>query len=278
MKLSIITVNYNDAPGLMRTFQSIKCQSCQDFEYIVVDGGSSDDSLSVIQVADCKISKWVSEPDEGIYNAMNKGVRMCTGDYCIFMNAGDTFHDGEVIRQVYDLLGKYDLYVGATTVVEAGKSEMFQAPFPMSVEHLLRTSIFHQSTFIRTSLLRKCPYREDLKVVSDWAFFFMQWLEGATYMPLPFCVSDYYLGGFSYQHRDIIDQERKQVIDEFFGMRSRDPLFKYIFEGGSLTTINESYEQNRIRKTMLKPTLQRDLNLIRYGFKFLFKDLINKKW
>ena len=89
MKLSIITINYNDAKGLRKTFDSIKNQTCHEFEYIVVDGGSSDGSQSVIEEYEQYISKWVSEPDNGIYNAMNKGAKMSTGDYMLFLNSGD---------------------------------------------------------------------------------------------------------------------------------------------------------------------------------------------
>ena len=89
MKLSIITVNYNDAKGLERTIKSVISQSYHDFEFIVIDGGSSDESQDIIQKYERHIDYWVSEPDGGIYQGMNKGLRQAKGDYVNFMNSGD---------------------------------------------------------------------------------------------------------------------------------------------------------------------------------------------
>ena len=89
MKLSIITVNYNDAKGLERTIKSVISQSYQDFEFIIIDGGSSDGSLDIIKKYERHIDYWVSEPDGGIYQGMNIGLRQAKGDYVNFMNSGD---------------------------------------------------------------------------------------------------------------------------------------------------------------------------------------------
>lgn len=90
MKVTVITINYNNLQGLKRTIPSVLSQTCNDFEFIVIDGGSTDGSKEYIELQN-GISQWVSEKDKGIYNAMNKAVSMAHGDYCIFMNSGDHF-------------------------------------------------------------------------------------------------------------------------------------------------------------------------------------------
>ena len=99
-KLSIITVNYNNCQGLERTINSIAKQSYRDIEYIVIDGGSIDDSVEIIKKNESVISLWVSEKDNGIYNAMNKGIKYATGEWIIMMNAGDIFNNESVLQNI----------------------------------------------------------------------------------------------------------------------------------------------------------------------------------
>ncbi|MDR2910496.1 MAG: glycosyltransferase [Bacteroidales bacterium] len=89
MKLSIITINLNNVAGLQKTIESVVKQTFTDYEYIVIDGGSTDGSADIIKQHANKITYWVSEPDKGIYNAMNKGIRVAKGEYCLFLNSGD---------------------------------------------------------------------------------------------------------------------------------------------------------------------------------------------
>ena len=91
--ISIITINFNDKIGLQRTFDSVFAQDFNDFEYIVIDGGSNDGSKELIEENTDKISYWISEPDKGIYNAMNKGIKVANGEYLLFLNSGDKFYN-----------------------------------------------------------------------------------------------------------------------------------------------------------------------------------------
>lgn len=99
MKFSIITINYNNCEGLEKTIQSVIEQSYKGYEYIVIDGGSTDGSIDIIKKYEPSITFWVSEKDSGIYNAMNKGIRHSTGEYLNFMNSGDTFYEPEVLKK-----------------------------------------------------------------------------------------------------------------------------------------------------------------------------------
>lgn len=101
MKISIITICFNAAADLENTVASVRSQKYKDYEYIVVDGGSNDGTVEVINKSLDVITKWVSEPDKGIYDAMNKGINMASGDWVIMMNAGDVFADSDVLQNVF---------------------------------------------------------------------------------------------------------------------------------------------------------------------------------
>ena len=108
MKLSIITINYNDATGLKKTLDSVAKQTSCNFEHIIIDGASTDGSVEIIREYESTLAsslsplasnlKWLSELDKGIYNAMNKGIKMATGDYLLFLNSGDCLVDDEVVE------------------------------------------------------------------------------------------------------------------------------------------------------------------------------------
>ena len=112
MKLSIITINYNHKEGLLKTIKSVVNQTYHDIEYIVIDGGSTDGSVDVVKQYEDSISYWVSEPDCGIYNAMNKGVAKATGEYCLFLNSGDSLHGTDSILEFVSKLSGEDLLMG----------------------------------------------------------------------------------------------------------------------------------------------------------------------
>src|SRR4051812_22804100 len=99
-RLSIITINYNNVSGLRKTVESVVNQTSQDFEYIVIDGGSTDGSVDVLKQYAKKIKYWISEPDKGIYNAQNKGILKATGEYCHFINSGDYLVKNDVIEKM----------------------------------------------------------------------------------------------------------------------------------------------------------------------------------
>ena len=272
MKISIITVVLNDLEGLRRTAESVLSQEGADYEYVVLDGGSTDGSWEYIDSLEFRGIKRKAA-DKGIYNAMNNAVVLASGDYCLFLNAGDTFCDKNVLAKAEAIVGACDFYVGHT--YEIGKRTIKgMAPDPLTLDYLMQTSIYHQSTFIRRELLLKHPYNEQHKVVSDWEFFFERWLSGCTYQKLDFFVSNYYLGGFSFVHQDLIGKERKEFMQKLLPQRIIDGSYMGRQEQDDT---QESYEQRRILQTMARPAIQRDLNLIRYGFKFLIRDIFKRR-
>ena len=100
MKLTVVTINYNNCKGLEKTLRSVTSQLTPEVEYVVIDGGSTDGSVDLIKRYEKNISFWVSEPDKGIYNAMNKGIAHAKGEYINFMNSGDCFHSPDVLSRV----------------------------------------------------------------------------------------------------------------------------------------------------------------------------------
>jgi len=169
-KISIITVNYNNMEGLNKTIQSVISQSYEHIEYIVIDGGSSDGSKDIIAAQNEQIAYWVSEPDAGIYNAMNKGIKAATGEYLIFINSGDSLIDKEVIKDMV-LLGLTDDLVYGNLVNE-GSKEVWCPPSVLSFEIFYKGGLPHPSTFIKRTLFEKVGlYNEANSIVSDWEFF-----------------------------------------------------------------------------------------------------------
>ena len=112
MKFSIITVNYNNKEGLRNTIESVIHQTYRDFEYIVIDGGSTDGSVDILKKYDQQINYWVSEKDSGIYNAMNKGISKAHGEYLNFMNSGDCFYALDNLERVAKYQYETDFIVG----------------------------------------------------------------------------------------------------------------------------------------------------------------------
>ncbi len=172
LKLSIITINYNNAKGLLRTLTSVLDQTYTDFEYIVIDGGSNDGSKELLEKHSGKISYWVSEPDAGIYNAMNKGILKASGEYILFLNSGDKLVNSTVIKKAINYLGKEDIIYGNGLVNDNNTLVEMHIPKILSIGYFMKSSLCHPSTFIRKKLFSTYGlYNEELKIVADWEFF-----------------------------------------------------------------------------------------------------------
>lgn len=227
-KLTIITINYNNASGLKKTLDSVAAQSCMDFEHVIVDGASTDDSQQIIQdyqlVAKCDI-KALSEPDTGIYNAMNKGIRIATGEYLLFLNSGDALDNSNVVRNFLNTDVTADV---ATGTERMPNGRLIPAPKDgdLSYAFFYEDTLLHQSTFIRRDAFERFGmYREDYRIVSDWEWFFRAIVrDGASYQPLDFVVADFDGDGMSNdsKHWALQDKEREQVHKEILPRIRKD--------------------------------------------------------
>lgn len=217
MKVSVITINYNNKEGLEKTIASTINQTSKDFEFIVIDGASTDGSVEVIKSHTDKIDYWISEPDKGIYNAMNKGIERAHGEYCIFMNSGDCFYSEQVIANFICLSKGSDIVCGDTWL-----GETKEAPNEITFDTLYNSSICHQCAFIRTSLMRKYMYDESLKIVADRKFFLQALIfDNCTYERINTYIVHYDITGFSAQNRTLSELEYKHVLEELIPQRIR---------------------------------------------------------
>ena len=173
MKYSIITVNYNNKEGLCKTIESVIHQSFRDFEFIVIDGGSTDGSAEVLKEYDAQISYWVSEPDGGIYQGMNKGIAKAIGEYLNFMNSGDCFYSSEILEKVSNYQSDADFIVGKDYHYnsEINKGHVSIQPPRTTMMHFFMATLDHQSSFIKRDLFKDSPYDESHRLVSDWIFY-----------------------------------------------------------------------------------------------------------
>lgn len=217
MKISVITVSYNACLYIEETIKSVIGQRYDSFEYIIVDGNSSDGTVNVIRNYQDKISQWISEPDKGIYNAMNKAVRMASGEYCIFMNAGDVFLDPLVLKQVsFFLEDGFDYLLGNEISIKNGKIvDYVCAPPKITTELLVRKSLSHQASFIKRKLLLEYPYDEALRMVSDWKFCIQTLLQGnATYRAIDVDVCKFNHEGMTFKNMHLGRKERMEVLQD----------------------------------------------------------------
>lgn len=168
-KISIITVNYNDQQGLSRTIESVLAQTWTDFEFLVIDGNSSDGSKEVISRYADKIDYWVSEPDSGVYNAMNKGIKAATGEFVIFMNSGDWFYDNEVLGKAIAMMhGDYGIYYGDVIVKKPHSERLKTYPGQLTFSYFYTGALCHQACFIKRQLFYDhFFYNESYKIYSD---------------------------------------------------------------------------------------------------------------
>ena len=181
MKLSIITVCFNNKEGLIDTIQSIKKQSYRDFEFIIIDGGSTDGTLEIITQYKSLFSYWVSEKDNGIYHAMNKGIIQAKGDYCLFLNSGDYLVDENVLSNVFSVCYDEDILYGNIIKVKGKRKRVITYSEHLTFSDFYRKEpvIHHQAAFINRELFSEFGfYRQDTHIIADWIFFFDSILKG----------------------------------------------------------------------------------------------------
>ena len=217
MRYSIITINYNNKEGLEDTIKSVINQTSKDFEYIIVDGGSTDGSVDVIKQYADHVNHWVSEKDKGVYNAMNKGTAQAKGEYLVFMNSGDCFHTSNVLSSVANY--QEDIICGK---VLKGNSTIPSGHYKSTITlvDLMRGSLPHQAMFIKRELMVKHPYDEKYKILSDWKFCIQALVfDNCTFRNSDVIVADYDITGISTNSNGLLPKEREQILKEMFPPR-----------------------------------------------------------
>lgn len=225
MLLSIVTINRNNASGLKKTMQSVLDQGTKDFEFIVVDGASTDGSVQVIEGFTPVFGdslKWISELDKGIYDAMNKGIRMASGDYVEFLNSGDCLASSEVVDRMMEVLAKEQfpsiLYGNMIKVFPDGHNfkDCCFAGRDISFLGFYTGTLNHSPAYIKRSLFDQFGmYDESLRIVSDWKWYLQTIVLGGVkpvYSDIDVSVFD--MTGISETNKELDKAERKKVLSE----------------------------------------------------------------
>lgn len=293
MKLCIITINYNNAEGLRKTIASVASQTFRDFEHIIVDGGSTDDSVEIIrQYADSEDIRsegykairqenskadnsassphhlitlspiiWISEPDKGIYNAMNKGIeialgkrivnsfnrselvedknkgiRMATREYVLFLNSGDYFIDDNALQMVLDSNMQEDVcYFDADFVYPNGQVEHHQYPEELSFEFFWQDALCHQATWYRIDALRDMEgYDEKYKIIGDTAMNIdLCLIHNYTYKHYPKVLSVFDADGISISKDGI--NLTQQEFDSYYKGKFSPALYHLFVKYGNIS-------------------------------------------
>lgn len=221
--LSVITINYNDALGLEKTIQSVSSQNFKDFEFLVIDGGSIDNSLDIIQEYQSTIDYWVSEKDTGIYNAMNKGIKASKGNYLLFLNSGDILSG---ITAIEDFITHKDF--GGDIIYGDYQYEVGQKIFPDQLTPLffVRTSLPHQSTFFKREVFDKMGlYDEHYRIVADRGFYIKCFLSNQfVFKHINYPLSIFDLSGMSNDplHKEKQASENEKMFQENYGIYYED--------------------------------------------------------
>lgn len=190
-KVTVITVCRNNKNALQLTMCNVSTQQYPYLEYIVVDGNSNDGTLELLEKYQGLLNKWVSEPDNGIYDAMNKGAEMATGEWVIFMNAGDTFADAAVLSRIFEE-SRQDADVIYGDVIKGGVIKVAEPP-----HNAHRMYFCHQSALVRRSLLLQYPFDTNHHMSADFKQMKTLFLKGYEFLQLPFPVARFDLSGVS---------------------------------------------------------------------------------
>ncbi len=229
MKLSIVTINYNNLVGLKKTIDSVVAQTLRDYEWIVIDGGSTDGSKELIEQYQSHFAYWCSEPDKGIYNAINKGISHAHGDFVQFLNSGDWLFEDTTLEKVFSQIdNKNDIYYGDMVQVNDGeKLNPLSYPDELGFFFFPYNNICHQATFYRRSLFDNNPYDESFFIVSDWAMNIKLLLEGCTFKHLNQNIVYYDNCGRSSETDQKHHNERTAAFNKYVPQQLKADVTKY---------------------------------------------------
>lgn len=246
--ISIITVNFNDRAGLEKTILNVAAQSYRRKEHIIIDGGSTDGSPEIIQRYQSLLAHRVSEPDAGIYDAMNKGVVCACGDWVNFMNAGDGFHTDDVLEKIFSapppaadcIYGDTQIHYpgGFTRIARAGEMKTAWKRLPF----------VHQSAFVKTALARRHPFDLNFPLCADFNFFFNLYQQGGAFCRIGRVVADFHAGGVSDKKRIAAAREVWRAVRKF----RRSPAVHFYF----MRRIAAAFFKNLLRRSLPPATVR----------------------
>ena len=204
MKITVVTVCRNAENSIKDTIESVLAQNYEDYEYLIIDGASSDNTINIIKsfeekfVAKRLSYRYISEPDKGIYDAMNKSLDISKGEWILFMNAGDVFFDQDVLSDVYaENHSEYDVIYGDILMKDNGHYKKDPAGKPS--DQVNHSPICHQAMFTRTDILRKYRFDTSYYLAADYDTMIRMFKDGRKYEKLDKIISIFEIGGTSYK-------------------------------------------------------------------------------
>jgi len=219
--LSVITIVYNNALDIERTMLSVLNQTYPNIEYIIIDGLSTDGTLDIIKKYSDKISKLVSEKDEGIYDAMNKGLALATGDYVLFMNSGDEFYSPDTVANVFASADNADIYYGETEMIDGNGKSLGQRRHKAPDDFSWRSfkygmSVSHQAIFVKRSIAEPFNRKYELSADIDWILNAAK--NAKIIVNTHQYVAKYLVGGVSKKRHRRSLQERFDIMKKHYGL------------------------------------------------------------
>lgn len=221
---SIITVTYNAFPLLERTILSILSQSYPHIEYIIIDGGSTDGTVDIVKQYASGLAYWVSEPDKGLYDAMNKGIRKATGEYVWFINAGDTFYSMDTLNQVVALIQKKaqlpDVIYGETAITDTKGNQVamrrLKAPDKLTWKSFrMGMLVCHQSFIAKRAIAPE--YNLDYRFSSDYEWTIKCLKQAKRIANTRMTLANFLEEGMTTANRKASLKERYQIMCEYYG-------------------------------------------------------------
>jgi len=214
-KLSIITICLNE-PNVEKTCKSIVWQTNQNFEWIVIDGGSNKETLDVFEKYKHRINKFISEKDKGIYNACNKGIRLAEGEFVLLINAGDTLYKETVIEDIFKCGLSEDMVYGDYAI----NAQLHNGDYgKLTTSFFMKGTLHTPATIVRKILYEKYGYfDEKYKIASDFKAFALFFKNNASYKYIPVIISDFDINGISSSKKNhkLLFKERRNIIEECF--------------------------------------------------------------
>lgn len=199
-KISVVTVCYNASDTIEETMLSVLNQTYDNIEYIIIDGGSRDGTVDIIKKYSERLAYWISEPDRGIYDAMNKGIDTATGEYINFMNAGDQFKNDFVIEKIKNLFNSQaSVLYGSTELRISDKPLRISHPKPFFTQKtkIKSAGFCHQSTFVKTTEIKRYKFDTSFKIAADFNLLNTIYKNGGSFQEIPLVVSTYDVTGVS---------------------------------------------------------------------------------
>lgn len=220
-KLSIITIVYNNVRDIERTLQSVLNQTYSNIEYLVIDGASNDGTLEILKKYESRLSKLITEKDEGIYDAMNKGLAAATGDYVLFMNSGDELYAPDTVQKVFSTAEDADIYYGETEMYDENWQSLgrrrHQAPAKFNWKSFrFGMSVSHQAIYIRRSLTEAYDLQYQLSSDIDWVIRAAK--KAKKIVRVEAYVAKYLVGGMSKKRHVQSLKERFAIFTKHYGL------------------------------------------------------------